>query len=129
MDSNKNMFVEGCIELSGELQSLMNFNKACNGYGFYQLFLECSALKSIKNLSINATQLNESCYHSLFQKCNNLIEICEKLPANSLKSSCYAYMFDGCTSLKYTPLLPAKILAYSCYEGMFRDCLKLICNP
>ncbi len=47
------------------------------------------------------------------------------LPETTLLGNCYGYMFDGVTSLLFSPKLPATTLANQCYGNMFNNCTNL----
>ena len=64
----------------------------------------------------------------MFKDCTNLTKA-SKLAATSLETGCYQSMFEGCTSLKESPVLSDTygdlVWTSSCYEGMFRGCKSL----
>lgn len=93
-------------------------------YVFCALFLDCSRLTNIENLSLPATTLADNCYTNMFYGCSGLTTAPE-LPATTLASSCYSSMFRDCTSLTTAPELPAKTLANYCYYYMFNGCTNL----
>ena len=95
---------------------------------FNKLFSNCTGLTSAENMSLQATTLAESCYHSMFSGCTSLTTV-PALPATTLKSFCYTQMFYGCTSLTTAPVLPATTLANTCYYGMFDGCTSLTTAP
>lgn len=64
------------------------------------------------------------CFYQLFQNCTQLRSAPE-LPSKKLTSYCYAYMFNGCTSLDSAPELPSLILSSNCYSNMFNGCTNL----
>lgn len=80
-----------------------------------------------KDLILSATDLNTSCYESMFQGCTGLTRVPVTLPATTLANSCYCKMFMKCTGLTSLPaaLLPATTLSESCYESMFEECTGL----
>lgn len=93
-------------------------------YAFYNLFKNCTTIKSAENLILPATILKDNCYKMMFANCTGLIAA-PKLPATTLARACYEYMFHGCTSLTSAPELPATTLANSCYRFMFYNCTNL----
>ena len=96
---------------------------------FYNLFFNCTGLKSISKNFLPATTLAESCYHYMFYGCPLLINTPD-LPATTLAPWCYSYMFGFCSSLQSTPdILPATTLAKCCYSSMFEGCSSLTTAP
>ena len=96
---------------------------------FYNLFFNCTGLKSISKNFLPATTLAESCYLYMFYGCPLLINTPD-LPATTLAPWCYSYMFGFCSSLQSTPeILPATTLAKCCYSSMFEGCSSLTTAP
>lgn len=91
------------------------------------MFKNCSGLTDASNL-IFPSGVNNSCYHSMFSGCTNLIATPE-LPATELARACYYHMFEGCEKLTTAPVLPATTLAENCYGGMFAGCTALTTAP
>ena len=90
-------------------------------YCFYYLFMGCSFTGAPV---LPATTLKKSCYHGMFDGCENLTEAPE-LPAETLAPYCYSYMFANCKSLGKAPDLPVETLAPYCYSHMFAGCSSL----
>ena len=109
---------EGKTSLSGKDHALRN------------LFLGCTTLTNIDNMSLPATTLSTSCYRAMFSGCTSLTSLENLvLPATTLSELCYFAMFQWCTSLTTVPknLLPATNLsgATQCYCNMFSRCTSL----
>lgn len=71
-----------------------------------------------------ATELAESCYEGMFNKCSSLTTTIS-LNAEIMKPSCYSTMFQHCTSLVTAPALNSVKLANLCYKWMFYGCTNL----
>ena len=129
-DSGYNHFeMSGRISASGDVTSLLNgIGGDCEliGYGFYNLFYECTSLITAPKLP--ATTLANYCYQNMFYGCTSLTTAPE-LPAMTLANSCYRFMFGGCTSLTAAPALPATTLAEGCYVNIFDSCTSLTTAP
>ncbi len=117
------------VYCTGDIMTLLDYEAVAKGeeitmgsYAFYNLFKDCTLLKSAPTLS--ATTLSTSCYQQMFYGCTGLEEAPE-LPATTLASYCYAEMFYGCTALKAAPELPAETLDTYCYNNMFYGCSSL----
>lgn len=127
------------FEAEGNPMSLLfgsNFNGSVNlsnkEHAFSSLFMNCTKLTSINNLSLPATILSNYCYENMFAGCTSLPTIPSGLlPATTLAERCYAGMFDNCYSLTSLPngMLPATTLASHCYAGMFEGCRGLTSVP
>ena len=149
------------FNLTGNCMSMLfgdnaNSSKSLSGknYAFFQLFKNCTKLKSVSESFLPATTLVIYCYSHMFDGCSSLttapklpattlavdcysymFQNCEslttapKLPATTLTTSCYCYMFYGCSSLTTAPALPATKLAEYCYEYMFQNCESLTSAP
>ena len=100
------------------------FSLSGKGNAFKSLFQGNDKLINSKDFVLPAKTLSNSCYHSMFYGCKNLIATPE-LPAIKAGYSCYESMFRSCTSLITMPNLPATTLAGYCYYCMFRDCTNL----
>ena len=115
------------IEVSGNIQSMLNYSDICDEFSFLFLFSNCSSLTSAPELP--AIHLKYYCYGFMFYNCTSLIKA-PNLPATSLEgNACYGDMFNGCTSLINAPELPATILTNGCYWAMFKNCTSLIKAP
>ena len=95
-------------------------------YSFCKLFYENKYIKNhpVKELSLPATTLMDSCYKYMFYGCEGLTKT-PKLPAASLVNNCYAYMFQKCSGLIEVQNLSASTLAMNCYQCMFAECTSL----
>lgn len=118
--------IDGQVEASGNIQSLINFSDSCTWQCFYRLFSDCDDLLTAPDLP--ATGLASRCYTGMFQGCTSLTST-PALPASTLAYGCYRNMFRNCTSLSTAPQLPATGLANYCYESMFRECTSLTSFP
>ena len=99
-------------------------------YCYYNLFYNCTSLKTVPSV-IPATTLGNSCCAAMFGCCRSL-KVAPELPATSYlanASYCYSNMFSGCTSLTTAPELPATTLANNCYQYMFAGCSSLEKGP
>ena len=101
------------------------FSLSGKGNAFKSLFQGNDKLINSKDFVLPAKTLSNSCYHSMFYGCKNLIATPE-LPAIKAGYSCYESMFRSCTSLTATPKLAATTLSDYCYYRMFQDCANLI---
>ena len=114
----------------GNIMSLLdeeNFAKAetlSDSYTFKYLFVDNTTLTDASGLLLPATQLQESCYRSMFSGCDALTAA-PALPAMQLAAHCYREMFNGCTVLTAAPVLPATKLVMYCYFSMFNYCQNL----
>ena len=93
-------------------------------YTFKFLFYNNTKLTDASGLLLPATQLQESCYFSMFSKCAALTAA-PALPATQLADYCYESMFNECSALTAAPVLPAKKLVNRCYYSMFNYCSNL----
>ena len=123
------------FNLKGDCKSMLFGDSAKNNrslsskpYAFYQLFKNCTTLVNCVSNPLNASELSDSCYKSMFEGCINL-KTAPELPATTLADNCYCRMFYGCTSLTTAPELPATTLVINCYSDMFVDCTSLTIAP
>jgi len=72
---------------NGNLPSLAGKNRC-----FDSLFLDCTQLTSIQNLSLPSTTLSDGCYVNMFGGCSN-ITVAPSLPATTVKDEAYSNMF------------------------------------
>lgn len=121
------------VSCSGNIENLLDYQKVLagehptmNGYCYYKLFYNCTALVSAPELP--ATTLAAHCYDAIFSGCTSLTEA-PALPATTLAEYCYYQMFFGCTALTTAPALPATTLAKWCYCQMFQGCTALTAIP
>lgn len=103
--------------------SLSNHDNA-----FFNLFRECTTLKSVSASFLPAKKIGFQCYAYMFYGCTNLSNAPD-LPATTLEQSCYTSMFENCSKLSKAPDLPATTLAPGCYGLMFRGCIALKTVP
>ena len=114
----------------GNIMSLVdeeNFAKAktlSDKYTFKFLFYNNTKLTDASGLLLPATQLQESCYFSMFSNCTALTAA-PALPATQLAEHCYDSMFNECYALTAAPVLPATKLVNRCYYSMFNYCSNL----
>ena len=94
-------------------------------YAFYKLFYNCNNIIGVSSDFLPATELDVSCYCSMFAGCTSL-KTAPELPVTTLAKSCYKYMFSRCSSLTETPKLPATTLTENCYDNMFYGCTSLV---
>lgn len=121
--------------LEGNCMSMLFGDNAANNrslrgkdYAFYELFYNCTTIKSISSEFLPATIIVSNCYTSMFYDCTSLTTAPE-LPATTLSSYCYYGMFSGCTRLTQAPELPATTLTNGCYANMFHSCSSLTTAP
>lgn len=97
----------GKWEASGDLTTLicrggnitdLTIKDGDSRFAFNCLFLNCTNLVSAKNLRLTSTTLSNSCYCSMFEGCENLLDAPE-LNADKLENHCYRRMFFGCSKL------------------------------
>ena len=119
--------LDGIIDVSGNIMSLLNFSTSLTPYCFYRLFNYANILRA-QELELPATTLAPNCYRSMFQNCTNLSIGPSILPATELAEGCYQAMFSNCFmygDAKKAPELPATTLAKNCYNYMLSGCSKL----
>ena len=121
-----NFNITGQINVSGNIQSLMNFKTDLTDYCYYKLFEGCTGLKNTPLLS--STSLADSCYRNMFKGCSSLTTMPE-LPSNSLEDNCYYGMFEDCALLSVVMPLTATSLKFRCYSDMFKGCQSLTITP
>lgn len=142
------------INASGNIMSMINFEKNCSPYCFKSLFYMCTILRTPPELP--ATTLSKACYKDMFnnvqlynypilpamvmaEECyagmfsnntrNDYFVDAPILPATTLAKACYMSMFAYTKTLLEAPELPATTLAESCYERMFEQCNNLSTTP
>lgn len=105
--------------LKGNCMSMLFGDSAANhyslsgkNYAFYGLFKNCTNVVNVSSNFLPATELADSCYHSMFRGCTSLTQA-PKLPATTLAVYCYYYMFYGCSSLNHIKMLATDILGGS----------------
>ena len=98
--SSSKFNTSGKFYVSGNIQSLSNFNNTLANYHFAYLFYNCEGLNIDieKKVTLPATALTSYCYYCMFYGCTSLTSAPE-LPATTLATYCYGYMFADCTSL------------------------------
>ena len=116
----------GRAYISGNLNSLRNYNTKLDGYSYRYLFRNCANIDidPTNDLVLIAATFWEACYYGLFYGCTSLTKTPE-FPEVTLVKGCYQSMFQGCTSLTTMPYLPSKTLANQCYSWMFSGCTNL----
>ena len=87
------------------------------------MFAYCKSLKTAP--ALNAMNLAEQCYLSMFNECTGLTTAPSILPATTLASNCYQQMFYKCSGITSAPVLPATTLVSNCYNTMFQGCTSL----
>lgn len=95
----RSMF-KGCISLV-ECPKF-SFEKVGNG-ACQEMFMDCYELINPPKI-LPATTLADSCYKSMFYRCNKL-RFAPELPAKTLVNGCYTFMFANCTELRYVKAL------------------------
>lgn len=126
---SKSCNLEGnCMSMLFGDDASNNFSLHDKDYAFYQLFYDCTTIKSISSGFLPATTLADNCYGYMFSNCTKLTQA-PTLPATTLANYCYYYMFDDCTNLTTSPTLPATTLASYCYRRMFNGCTILATSP
>lgn len=136
------------VEVSGSIQSLLNYNLSCPDSCFSYLFhgtmilsaplmpattvgqlsyarmyMRCSKLKRAPQLP--AKHISIRSYLQMFAYAAQLQEVPKVLPALQLHKQCYYAMFKGCLKLKDTPQLPARTAPNRAYYCMFYNCSSL----
>ena len=113
----------------GNIETLLDYATVAAGnhptkanYCFSNLFYQNTALLSAR-LVLPVVSGQYMCYR-MFQGCTNL-KYSPILSATSVTAYCYSYMFYGCTALVDAPDLPATSLATQCYSYMFYNCQQL----
>jgi hypothetical protein len=97
--SNSSDLVESAqLSLSGNIQSMLNFNEKCHDYCYYYLFNNCEFLYDVSSLRLPSMDLGRGCYEGMFSDCIN-IKKAPELPATKLADDCYEYMFGMCAKL------------------------------
>lgn len=125
--NNGNYYVfttEGQFAASGSIQTLLDrdgMRADAPSYCYYHLFWNCFGLLQAPDLP--ATDLNDSCYRSMFNQCG--FTEAPDLPAKTLASNCYRGMFSRCSLLQQSPHLASTALASNCYYEMFLNCTSL----
>lgn len=119
---NNHFIIDGQVEASGNIMSLMDYSEICTNKCFSHMFKNCKGLKQAPELT--ATILADRCYYDMFNGCSTL-KTAPKLPAKNMYDGCYSYMFANCQNLKIAPELPAKTLRKNCYSHMFYKCYAL----
>ena len=76
------------LSLSGNIQSMLNFNDKCHEYCYYYLFNNCEYLYDISNLRLPSLILKRGCYEGMFSNCINIKEP-PALPATEIVNDCY----------------------------------------
>lgn len=105
------------------------------GGGCYSsMFSKCTNLKVAPE--ILATTMTTNCFSRMFDGCTSLIVPPPYLPKEITTKDGYTragyaceYMFNGCTSLEYGPMLPAEEPIINLYNRMFYDCTALKSIP
>lgn len=119
------------FEISGSCNAIWNYksiNFTLLNYCGYCLFKDCKNIIPTSNFKLEATNLSENCYNSMFQNCTGLTTA-PVLAATTLSKGCYENMFSGCNHLTTAPVLPATILVDNCYKNMFYGCSNLTTAP
>jgi len=118
------------VSLGGNCMALLDWENvptAVPASGFTELFAFASAIQSVTEDFLPATELNAYCYSAMFVGCMKLSNT-PKLPATTMKKGCYSEMFGG-TSITTAPELPATTLVDRCYEYMLNTCPYLATAP
>lgn len=103
-------------------------------YLFYDLFMNCTGLKSAKNLIIPiSSSIANRMFYQMFKGCSNL-----EYPPQIKTSSSYSYStvstyglygcFQDCTNLKYTPTINFGNISQQGCIYMFSECTNLTDN-
>lgn len=119
--------ISGKTAVSGSVMSLLNKDKKTNNYissyCFYKLFNGCpitTAPEIDGNLYLESGSL-----HAMFRDCIYLRQAPSILTIHKISTSSCAYMFQGCTSLKESPVLNTNLTYTSCYRNLFYGCSSL----
>lgn len=118
-------YISEKIKVSGNIQSLINFQSNCNAYCFRRLFedVKFDYPEDSMSLLLPATSLAPYCYESLFAVTNytggGAIKL-PSLPATRLAEGCYQSMFERRQTIGEINL-PATIMAPFCYRYMFYE--------
>ena len=121
-----NIFINGLVDCSGNINSINNFLKNAPDYCFYKLF-EGADIRTAA-ITFDFDTVGNDAFSNMFEGCTSLTTAPATLPA-TLGLYCYSNMFKGCSSLTTTPALPATTLAIYCYDNMFYGCTSLVQAP
>ena len=121
-----NIFINGLVDCSGNINSINNFSKNAPDYCFYKLF-EGADIRTAA-ITFDFDTVGNNAFDSMFNNCTSLTTAPATLPA-TLGQYCYTDMFKGCSSLTTAPALPATTLAIYCYYNMFYGCTSLVQAP
>lgn len=128
---NKECFfaTSGRAYISGDVDSLINFNHKAAKWCFHKLFQNCTNIDIEPNgeLLLPSMSVLERSYSDMFSGCSSLTRTPE-VPATSLGNYCYAGMFIG-TAITTPPELKATTLAMGSYYAMFQNCTLLTTAP
>lgn len=104
------------------ITSLQPYGSKCMQYLFSDVEQRMeSALVNAENLLLDAVELTDDCYNSMFMGCVELFNS-PKLPAKHLPDSCYKYMFSGCSKLSKAPIINVDTADTDSMSGMFDGC-------
>ena len=114
----------GKINLSGNVQSLLDFSRDCTEIGnFAELFYGSSGLYDASNLLLGAHYLTQGCYSEMFSSSG--LQYPPTMFSTHLVNACFGGMFSYCKKLLVCPPLPAVYLPINCYGSMFKYCESL----
>lgn len=127
-----NFKMTGHIASSGNLQSLVNYNKnITNAYAYYKLFQNCSGL--LNTPSLYCKTLLPNCYAYMFYNCTSLSSANTFPPVllQAQQDSCLQ-MFGRCSSLTVPPNINGSStfgVGNNAFQGMFEGCTSLVTPP
>ena len=121
-----NIFINGLVDCSGNINSINGFSKNAPDYCFYKLF-EGADIRTAA-ITFDFDTVGSDAFSNMFEGCTSLTTAPATLPA-TLGQYCYSGMFKGCSSLTTTPALPATTLTIYCYYNMFYGCTSLVQAP
>ena len=126
-----NFVMTGKIAGSGNVQSLLNFQKYVYSYSFYGLFSGCTSLIYSPSFPGKFPNGHSNQYFDTFYGCTNLLEAPD-LMTEDIHGQTYCRMFYNCKSLQYPPKMPKTITITNslrhCYQ-MFYGCSSLRETP
>lgn len=145
--NSRGVYTEGKCRLGGNIMSLALVDgkipdpkKLTKPACFSQMFAGSTAITTVDDNFLPATELTEFCYASMFNGCTNLAKA-PRLPATKAAGACYHWMFAGCTSLQTVPQLALEELVDPVWpignqeskngvcDHMFSGCTKLVNVP
>lgn len=106
-EKNPRFFINGSVELKGNIFSLISKSFKTRSYNNYTgvsaafsgLFLNCEGIKYANNLIMPQTYIDTAFYSGMFYGCKNMITCPSFTISMENDRNIMAYMFYGCSSL------------------------------